>query len=138
VDYYPEIPSGPQFKFLQSNKWLKCLAPEHHPQMCDVRGEHYYIFEPAQLESNRLVIPIFFYFFNSQLYSKCVSPIYEEYSHNNQRMVKIKIAKYIQFDDPNLLIINTNQFQNPYPQIQIHQQLLSEECGNELYGIYLI
>jgi hypothetical protein len=52
-------------------------------------------------------------------------------------MVKIKIAKYIQFDDPNLLIINTNQFQNPYPQIKIHQQLLSEECGNALYGIYL-
>ena len=53
-------------------------------------------------------------------------------------MVKIKIAKDTQFDDPNLLIINKNQFQNPYPQIQIHQQLFSEECGNALDGIYLI
>jgi hypothetical protein len=135
IDYYPEIPTGPQFKFSQSKKWLKDLAPEHHAQMCSVEGEHYYIFEPLELLSKQIVIPIHFYLLDSQLYSKCIQPTFREYSINNQKCLKIKIPENIQFDDPTLLIINTNQFQKPYSDILIHGKKLSEECCNTLYGM---
>jgi hypothetical protein len=138
IDFYPEIPSGPQFKFSQSQKWLKELEMEHRAQMCDVDGKHFYIFEPVELASHQIVVPIFFYLLDSQLHSKCIPTIFRQYHVNNKRIIKIKIPQDIQFDDPNLMIVHTNQFKRPYSEITLHGIYLSEECGDSLYGILVL
>jgi hypothetical protein len=112
------------------------LKVEHHAPMCDVNGTHFYIFEPVELSSNKIVIPIYFYSLDSQLYAKCFPPQFKQYFINKDKKIKMKIPQDIQFDDPNLSSINTSEFVKPYADIQIHGKYLSNECSNTLYGIY--
>ncbi|PLW29150.1 hypothetical protein PCANC_22406 [Puccinia coronata f. sp. avenae] len=42
LDFYPEASKGTNvYKFSQSFKWLKGLAPAHRPQMCKVKMKHF-------------------------------------------------------------------------------------------------
>ncbi|OAV89083.1 hypothetical protein PTTG_28819 [Puccinia triticina 1-1 BBBD Race 1] len=129
LDYYPEMTDGPHFKFSQSKKWLEDLAPQHRAQMCDVDGEHYYIFEPVELESTEIVIPVFFYTLNSKLYAKCIKPDMNEHLNAGKQIIQLKITQDILFQDPDLSSIHTNQFKKPYLKIEIDGKMLSEKCA---------
>ncbi|PLW36848.1 hypothetical protein PCASD_15262 [Puccinia coronata f. sp. avenae] len=62
LDFYPELTNeGDIYKFSQSQKWLKGLLPAHRPQMCEVNKKHFFIFEPLQLLSSAVVIPVFLF-----------------------------------------------------------------------------
>jgi hypothetical protein len=108
------------FKFPQSKKWLEDLAPQHCAPMCEVDGEHYYIFEPVELVSKTILIPIHFYYQDSQLYSKCIAPILKQFYKDNKKLIKLKIPQDIKFNDPNLQIIPTIQFNKCYNNIEIN------------------
>ncbi|KAI9605646.1 hypothetical protein H4Q26_004011 [Puccinia striiformis f. sp. tritici PST-130] len=110
LEYYPEKTNGPYFKFSQSNQWLKELAPQQRAQMCEVEDEHYYLFEPVEVDSGLLVVPIFFYSQDTQIFSKCIVPEIKGFMKDNKVVTKIKIPQDIKFDNPDLYTINTNQF----------------------------
>ncbi|KAI9626747.1 hypothetical protein KEM48_010212 [Puccinia striiformis f. sp. tritici PST-130] len=133
LEYYPEKTNGPYFKFSQSNKWLKELAPQHRAQMCEVEDEHYYLFEPVELDSGLLVIPICFYSQDTQIFSKCIVPEIKGFMKDNKAVTKIKIPQDIKFDNLDLYNINTNQFKKNYFKINMNGNKLSQECGNALY-----
>ncbi|KNF02209.1 hypothetical protein PSTG_04708 [Puccinia striiformis f. sp. tritici PST-78] len=107
LEYYPEKTDGPYYKFSQSKKWLEELAPQHRAQMCEVDEEHYYLFEPVELASGLLVVPIFFYSQESQIYSKCIAPQIKGFMKDN----KLK----------------------SYAKIQFNGYKLAEECADALY-----
>ncbi|POW22338.1 hypothetical protein PSHT_01404 [Puccinia striiformis] len=100
----------PYSKFSQSKKWLEELAPQHRAQMCEVDDEPYYLFKPVELASGLLVVPIFFYSQESEIYSKCIAP-------------QIK----------DLYTIHTSQFKKNYAKTQINGYKLSEECADAFY-----
>ncbi|KAA1120083.1 hypothetical protein PGT21_037132 [Puccinia graminis f. sp. tritici] len=134
LEFYPEWCEGVNVnKFSQSTKWLADLAPEHRPQMCEVRGKHYYIYEPVQLISNDVVIPIFFFNYKSSLHAKCFKLKHEHInSHNNH--IKITIPSDLKFDHPELSIIPVAQFKLIYSSIRLgNGKLLWEECGRKIY-----
>ncbi|KAH9814114.1 hypothetical protein DFH28DRAFT_972285 [Melampsora americana] len=62
IEFFPESDNGVTVdRYSQSKKWREELPPSLRVPMVDVDGEHFYIYEPAQLENSRVVVPIFFY-----------------------------------------------------------------------------
>jgi hypothetical protein len=135
LEFYPELTKQGHFKLSQSKKWLEDLAPEHRAPMCEVDEEHYYLFEPVELISGLILIPIYFYSQDSQLYSKCIAPDFGSMTQDNKFLIKITIPQDIQFDHPNLFTIPTSQFKKSYLKIEMNGLKLSENCGDALYGI---
>ncbi|OAV84762.1 hypothetical protein PTTG_11544, partial [Puccinia triticina 1-1 BBBD Race 1] len=73
LEFYPELTNGLNIsKFSQSGKWVGGLARAHRPQMFEANGKHFYIYEPAQLKSLAVVIPIFIVNYQSALHVKCI------------------------------------------------------------------
>ncbi|KAH9809107.1 hypothetical protein DFH28DRAFT_1191574 [Melampsora americana] len=62
LEFFPEIDKGVTVdRYSQSKKWREELPPRLRVPMVDVDGEHFYIYEPAQLQNSRVVVPTFFY-----------------------------------------------------------------------------
>lgn len=59
-------------QFSQSTKWREGLEVDLRVPMVDVNGEHFYLYEPAQLHDSSLVVPVYFYIENSGLRAKCL------------------------------------------------------------------
>ncbi|OAV87337.1 hypothetical protein PTTG_29470 [Puccinia triticina 1-1 BBBD Race 1] len=133
IDYYPEMTNQGFYKFSQSKKWLKELAPQHCAPMCEVKGKHFYLFEPVELFSGLITIPIYFYSHNSQIYSKCIAPEFEPFIKKKKKLVRMKIPQNIQFNHFDLLSIPTSDFNKSYDEIQIYGKQISEACANSIY-----
>ncbi|PLW36742.1 hypothetical protein PCANC_14598 [Puccinia coronata f. sp. avenae] len=59
--FYPEDTHGVNVSSsFQASKWLKDLSPEICPPMAVNNKKHFLIFEPAQLLTGKIVVPIFF------------------------------------------------------------------------------
>ncbi|WAQ81854.1 hypothetical protein PtA15_2A167 [Puccinia triticina] len=72
MEYYPESTDGLIItKFSQSGKWLTGMSQDHRPQMCRFKDKDFYIFEPVELQSKQLVIPIFFFTQAGVLHARC-------------------------------------------------------------------
>ncbi|OAV88755.1 hypothetical protein PTTG_28931 [Puccinia triticina 1-1 BBBD Race 1] len=121
------------FKFSQSKKWLKELAPPHRAPMCEVKGDHFYLFEPVELSSGLIIIPIYFYSQDSQLYSKCIAPEFEPFTKNKKNLMKMKIPQDIKFNHPKLLVVPTSEFNKCYKSIEINGIKISQACANSIY-----
>jgi hypothetical protein len=133
--FYPEFTDGLNIcSFAQSSKWLSGLSPEHRAQMCEVEGKHYYIYEPVQLVSNEVVIPIFFFKYKSTLHAKCLEiQSHHINSHNNR--ITITIPSDLGFDHGDLSTISVKQFKRDYSSIRMgNGKLLWELCGGKIFG----
>jgi hypothetical protein len=82
--------------------------------MCIKNNKHLYIFEPLQTFSDQLVVPVFIYTFNSQMFSKCIKPRIKQLS---QSSIQIFIPSNISYNSPDLCIIPISQFKNEYPSL---------------------
>ena len=122
-------------RFAQSLKWLQHLSPAHRPPMCDVNGKHFYIFEPVQLNSADVVVPIFFYQYKMELYGKCLT-LNSSHVVRTAQHTKITIPGSLSFDDPQLTCVPVNQFEFDYSEIQLgNGSLLIQACaGINIYG----
>lgn len=61
IEFFPEKDEGVTVdRFSQSKKWREELPPSLRVPMVVVEGEHFYIYEPTQLEDSRVVVPVFF------------------------------------------------------------------------------
>ncbi|EGF97180.1 uncharacterized protein MELLADRAFT_87422 [Melampsora larici-populina 98AG31] len=73
IEFIPEIDRGVTVdRYSQSKKWREDLSPNLRVPMVKVYGEHFYIYEPCQLEDSRVVVPIFFYKDNTIIRAKCL------------------------------------------------------------------
>ena len=135
LEFYPEMTEGLNiYKFSQSAKWLKHLSPVHRPPMCDVNGKHFYIFEPVQLKSADVVIPLFFFQYKSHLHAKCLK-LRANHIRKTSNEVKILIPKNLGFDDPLLSIVPVDEFDFDYSEIKMgDRRLLMEACRGRIYG----
>ncbi|EFP77823.2 uncharacterized protein PGTG_03779 [Puccinia graminis f. sp. tritici CRL 75-36-700-3] len=133
LEFYPEWCDGVNIsKFSQSTKWLAGLSPQNRPQMCEVKGKHYYIYEPVQLISNDVVIPIFFFNYKSSLHAKCFKLKHEHINSHNNRLT-ITIPSDLVFEHPELSIIPVEDFKLIYSSIRLgNGKLLWEQCGRKI------
>jgi hypothetical protein len=131
LDFYPELTKGGDiYKFLQSQKWLKGLSSAHRPQMCEVNGKHFFIFEPVQLLSSSVVIPIFLYTCDSLLSAR-VLEVNETNTIRDGPRVKITIPQHLDFDDPRLLSIEVKEFDRLFSEILLADRTrLVEACNH--------
>ncbi|PLW52727.1 hypothetical protein PCANC_16005 [Puccinia coronata f. sp. avenae] len=122
LDFYPVLTNeGDIYKFSQSQKWLKGLAPAHRPQMCEVNKKHFFIFEPLQLLSSAVVIPVFFFTCGSLLCAR-VLEVNETNTIREGNHVKITIPQHLEFDDPRLQSMEVTKFD------QIFLEILMSDC----------
>jgi hypothetical protein len=134
LDYFPELPNGGQVhKLAQSQKWLKCLSLAHHPQMCEVNKKHFFIFEPVQLRSKAVVIPIFLFMYNSQLTSRVIEIDQSNMCKDGKGGVKIAIPKDIDFNNPILTSVDVANFHRDYSKISLaNGRQLIDACNHQL------
>jgi hypothetical protein len=75
LDFYPEDPVGFNvYKLSQSYKWRADLPEDLRVQMVAIQSKHFYLFEPIELLDKTMVVPVYFYSFQGNLFSKCVRP----------------------------------------------------------------
>ncbi|OAV90780.1 hypothetical protein PTTG_28197 [Puccinia triticina 1-1 BBBD Race 1] len=77
LDFYPVDSGGKSiYKLSQSYKWREALARENRAPMVAINKKHYYIYEPCQLQSGVMVVPVYFYQKeDGKLYAKCLISI---------------------------------------------------------------
>ncbi|KAH9807690.1 hypothetical protein DFH28DRAFT_1202848, partial [Melampsora americana] len=76
IEFVPENDDGVTVdRYSQSKKWRESLSPSLRVQMVDIEGEHFYIYEPAQLEDSQVVVPVFFYKDDSTVRAKCLEVV---------------------------------------------------------------
>ncbi|KAI9602047.1 hypothetical protein KEM48_000993 [Puccinia striiformis f. sp. tritici PST-130] len=132
IDFYPEDSQGKnQFKLSQSKKWLE-LPRDYRPQMCVNNTRHFFIFEPVELFSKQILVPIYLYKFENKTHSKCVAPTLRRTNSGKHEM---RIPANIGFDDPRLVTIKAKEFNVEYSKIQINGRLLSSICDGHMYEV---
>ncbi|EFP81051.1 uncharacterized protein PGTG_07303 [Puccinia graminis f. sp. tritici CRL 75-36-700-3] len=135
LEFVPEEAHGYNiFKLSQSSKWLKDFKSDLRVQMVESNTKHFYLFEPVQLESYKIVIPIFFYTENGALFTKCYKPTIK--TNPDHSAVEIHLATNpteIPYDDITLQTLSVKKLSVIYQDIKLKNGLkLSECCGNNL------
>ncbi|OAV96041.1 hypothetical protein PTTG_02286 [Puccinia triticina 1-1 BBBD Race 1] len=115
----------------QGSKWLKHLSPDLRAPMAVNRKKHFYLFEPAQLFSGDIVVPIFFYEEGSQLYAKCAVPQMDDLPGQPEKCLQIPAP--LPFDSSLLQSISLTEFDLIYSEIEVEQGMLSNICSNKLW-----
>ena len=104
--------------------------------MCFWNHHHWYIFEPVQLTSGMIVVPIYFYQIKGHFFSKCAMPMLEEYEEDK---IIISLPGTLNFESEILQTVSVSDFVCKYTEIcGSRKQLLSTHCECILHGIYLI
>ena len=142
LNFYPHETYGKNvFASYQSFKWLGLLSREYRVQMVSVLGKHFYIYEPVQLRgaNHSIVIPIFFYYHQDQIYAKCVHPQIVKLDENISSKVSnvITIPANIDFYSPLLDDIPVSDFELPYFEINLADgSKFIDTCGGYIVGVW--
>ncbi|EGF97427.1 uncharacterized protein MELLADRAFT_85368 [Melampsora larici-populina 98AG31] len=115
IEFIPENDQGVTIdRYSQSKKWREDLPRNLRVPMVNVYGEHFYIYEPCQLEDSRVVVPIFFYKKNSIIHAKCLEVVPTcQGSHD------FIIPAEPQFDSDTYLDMNVEKFARSFMQIEL-------------------
>ncbi|EHS64758.1 uncharacterized protein PGTG_22477 [Puccinia graminis f. sp. tritici CRL 75-36-700-3] len=134
LEFYPDNTEGQNVsRFSQSLKWLQYMAPEDRAQMCDVNDKHFYIFEPVQLLTKEVVVPIFLYMYHWRLHAKCIE-IGADHVTELGEQTRITIPSSLAFDDHRLTAWDIREFDLTYSEIRMGDGiLLTEACGGSIY-----
>jgi hypothetical protein len=100
--------------------------------MCVNNTKHFYIFEPVEMYSKQICVPIFFCLVDGELHAKCVIPTLRM---TGQLSYQLRIPSDINFNDPTLLSIKTKEFDKEYSEIKLNNQLLSTICANKIFEV---
>ncbi|KAA1110414.1 hypothetical protein PGT21_020875 [Puccinia graminis f. sp. tritici] len=143
LDYYPEWTNGLNIsKFSQGDKWLRGMSREHRPQMCESKGKHFYIFEPVQLLSHAVVIPMFFFMDQSALTARCweikeedTTLVESTIEGDSHARLSIHVQTHLDFSDARLLSVRVDAFDLDYSEIRWEDgRTLVEACAGRLSG----
>ncbi|PLW12369.1 hypothetical protein PCANC_20164 [Puccinia coronata f. sp. avenae] len=134
IEYYPQDAGGCNvYKLSQSKKWLHHLSKADRAQMCQHEDYDYYLFEPAQLVTNDIVVPFYFYQRGDERLAKCAIPQFVTHEGSDLEMI---VPENPAFDDAQLVTIPVTQFYRDYPRIQDgNGQMLAARCNNSLTGM---
>ncbi|KAH9812707.1 hypothetical protein DFH28DRAFT_1061525, partial [Melampsora americana] len=134
LQFLPELPaSGTKInRFSQSKKWRERLDPTLRVQMVHQDDRHFYIYEPVQLQSKKIVIPLFFYQSGADTYAKCV---FTRQKLVTTSSIQIEFQRIPFFDSDQLSTINVNQFWREFDKIEIRPGILMKDhCGEVMYA----
>lgn len=107
-------------------------------QMVEQPNGHFYLFEPVQLQSGKLIVPIFFYRSGTETFAKCVRANQTFTLVNGAPRVKIEYTSVTDFDSNLLSSINVKRFWREFKNIQVNEHvLLKDACQEEMYGMLL-
>ncbi|EHS64486.1 uncharacterized protein PGTG_20949 [Puccinia graminis f. sp. tritici CRL 75-36-700-3] len=134
LEFYPDHTEGQNVsRFSQSLKWLQHMAPENRAQMCDINDKHFYIFEPVQLLTKEVVVPIFIYMYRWRLHAKCIE-IGADHVTELGEQTRITIPSSVAFDDPCLIAYDVQEFDLTYSEIRFGDgRLLTDACKGYIY-----
>ena len=132
LEFYPHDSQGTIVNSLKySFKWREDIPREYRVQMVAINSKHFYIYEPTQLFSGEVVVPIFFYKSNNVMYAKCIYPEFLDKPDSNG--IYVTIPSKLNFST--LMTINTCDFDLIYSEIKMENgQYLSKLCGDMLFG----
>jgi hypothetical protein len=135
LDFYPKDAHGRYIsKFSQLRKWLESTDASGRAPMVRCTSGDYYIYEPVQLEDKRIVVPLFFYSMEGELWAKCITPVWTPESDGLK--IRGTISSNLQFNSNQLEIIGISRFSCPYLEIVGENNVhLSEQCQDVLYGM---
>jgi hypothetical protein len=96
----------------------------------------FYIYEPVQLNTNRIVVPLFFFSIKRELCSKCVAPVW--IPEQNGPKLRGVIPGNLPFSSDQLETVCINDFFIKYDEIVGEDHVhLSQRCGGIIYGMFL-
>ena len=112
--------------------------------MVEVDGKHFYIFEPTTLKTQifhpvtaqyyKVVIPIYFFVFENEIYAKCVAPKARP-NQNVANGFSLFIPADIPYTSPHSFSIKTSTFGLKYEEmIMSDGSKYSHACNNEIFG----
>jgi hypothetical protein len=143
LDYYPEMTDGLMVKkFSQSTKWLSGMSRELRPQMCEAHGKHFYIYEPVQLRSHVVVIPVYLFMLQSVLHARCWEILDDHITRTETRIgrnattgLKIHMPLDLDFYDERLGSVPVDQFDVEYSGVRWEDgRVLEDVCGGKIFG----
>ncbi|KAH9810402.1 hypothetical protein DFH28DRAFT_932887 [Melampsora americana] len=115
MEFIPEKDVGVTVdRYSQSKKWREDLPQSIRAPMVVVDGQHFYIYEPAQLEDSRVVVPVFFYKDELNLRAKCLEVV-----PGCQGSHDFMIAEEPKFDSNIFLDVNVQSFAASFLQIEL-------------------
>ncbi|EFP89671.2 uncharacterized protein PGTG_15634 [Puccinia graminis f. sp. tritici CRL 75-36-700-3] len=137
MDFYPEDPKGYNiYKLSQSYKWRANFPEDIRVQMVVVRSKHFYVFEPIELASGKIFIPVYFYTYKGELYSKCVMP--KTRTTRDDRGLThnyLTIPHHMPFESADLVAIPCEQFAKIYSEIIMPGGIpCARWCENAIWG----
>ncbi|KNZ49333.1 hypothetical protein VP01_507g4, partial [Puccinia sorghi] len=132
LDFYPEYTGGKNvFKMSQCFKLREDLSPDLRVQMVEENEKHWYIFEPVELKSRHIVVPIFFFIESNQVKAQF---ILANISKDGPNEVTLSIPSNLRFNLSQLRTLNITDSSLSYQEIQLPGSgSLIETCGHELH-----
>ncbi|KAH9816221.1 hypothetical protein DFH28DRAFT_837683, partial [Melampsora americana] len=110
LEFMPELPvNTPTNCLSQSKKWRELYPLHLRVQMVASKNVHFYIYEPIQVVTGQLVVPLFFYKQENNIMAKCIPAMVESASQDSSTF-NIFIEPEPDFDSPALLSINITSF----------------------------
>ncbi|KAH9808962.1 hypothetical protein DFH28DRAFT_1192064 [Melampsora americana] len=134
LEFMPELPvNTPTNRLSHSKKWRELYPPHLRVQMVVSKNVHFYIYEPVQVVTGQLVVPLFFYKHAKNLMAKCIPAVVESASQDSS-MFNIFIEPEPPFDSPALLSINISSFWRLLDDVKLENGVrLRDSCGNHIY-----
>ncbi|KAH9811554.1 hypothetical protein DFH28DRAFT_1178981 [Melampsora americana] len=132
--YVPELAiNGPINRLSQCEKWHEDYPPDLCVQMISSNNVHYYIYEPVQLQTQHLVVPVFFFQQNGCLMARCLPAVVKS-DPSHSANLKVIIPEDCAFDSEMLFTIPCQEFWNTFGDIEIENGVpLQRLCGNYMY-----
>ncbi|KAH9807092.1 hypothetical protein DFH28DRAFT_1153434 [Melampsora americana] len=127
---------GPTNRLSQCKKWREDYSPELRVQMIVSNDIHYYIYEPVQLQTQQLVVPIFFFQQDNCLMARCLPAIVIP-DPENPTNLKVLIPEVSAFNSEQLFTIECKDFWRTLPKIELDGgKLLKDLCGDFMYYLH--
>ncbi|KAH9808337.1 hypothetical protein DFH28DRAFT_657217 [Melampsora americana] len=94
---------------------------------------HYYIYEPVQLQTEQLVVPIFFFQQDAHIMARCLPAIVKQ-DPLSPGLFKVIIPGDAAFDSDMLLTIPCKKIWQTRPYIEVTDRVfLEDRCSNYMY-----
>ncbi|KAH9815232.1 hypothetical protein DFH28DRAFT_1165648 [Melampsora americana] len=125
--FLPEAPGNdPITRLSQSQKWRELYSRTLRVQMVVSKNTHYYIYEPVQVITGQLIVPVFFYKQDTEIMAKCLAALVNPASGVG---FSIYIPEEPTFGSRDVLSINVKTFWRPFDSIQVDSVALKRNSG---------
>ncbi|KAH9810172.1 hypothetical protein DFH28DRAFT_1085723 [Melampsora americana] len=133
--FYPAIEKDGLVKeFMHCEKWLNGFPAAMRAPMVYSEFGHFYLYEPVQLGTGRVVVPTHFYYYGNDLVAKCLQLQLVDYDH--PRESRMEIFKEEKVGNNSVSVFNIMEFRNTFENIILpNGAWLKDIYGDALYRI---